>query len=64
MIQLTRLCFYPEMLGVSDASYFYYLNQSGTYEVEGTDDKKEYAETRVMHCCYDFMTFQSMLNIF
>ena len=35
------------MLGVSDASYFYYLNQSGTYEVEGTDDKKEYEETRV-----------------
>ncbi|CAB4008892.1 unconventional myosin-Ie-like isoform X2, partial [Paramuricea clavata] len=36
-----------EMLGVSDASYFFYLNQSGTYEVEGTDDKKEYEETRM-----------------
>jgi myosin-1 len=44
---VVQILFLLEMLGVSDASYFYYLNQSGTYEVEGTDDKKEYEETRV-----------------
>ena len=27
--------------------YYWYLNQSGTYSVEGTDDKKEFADTLV-----------------
>ena len=40
------------MLGVQDASYFYYLNQSGTYTVDGTNDAKEYEETRVSSHCW------------
>lgn len=36
-----------DQLGVQDASYFYYLNQSGNYTVDGMDDVKEYEETRV-----------------
>jgi hypothetical protein len=52
------------MLGVSDASYFYYLNQSGTYEVEGTDDKKEYEETRVTCHSYLYWIALSVLNCF
>ena len=35
------------MLGLTDVSYFYYLNQSGVYTVDGIDDVKEYEETRV-----------------
>ena len=27
--------------------YYWYLNQSGTYTVDGTDDKKEFEETLV-----------------
>ena len=35
------------LLGLTEPSYYYYLNQSGTYSVDGTDDVKEYEETRV-----------------
>lgn len=34
-----------ENLGIADPTYYFYLNQSGTYKVDGTDDKKEFAET-------------------
>ncbi|KAH7717055.1 unconventional myosin-If [Aphelenchoides avenae] len=34
-----------ENLGVSTADYYSYLNQSGCFRAEGTDDAKEYAET-------------------
>lgn len=34
-----------ENLGLSDPSYYNYLNQSGTYSVDGTDDVKEFEET-------------------
>lgn len=27
--------------------YYYYLNQSGTYKVDGTNDSKDYQETMV-----------------
>lgn len=27
--------------------YYSYLNQSGTYKVDGTDDRKEYQDTMV-----------------
>jgi len=37
-------------LGLTEPSYYYYLNQSGTYSVEGTNDVKEYEETRVSTC--------------
>lgn len=36
-----------ESLGIANVDYYWYLNQSGTYTVEGTDDKKEFSETRV-----------------
>ena len=36
-----------EFLGITSPDYFYYLNQSGTYNVDGTDDKKEFEETMV-----------------
>ncbi|XP_031555305.1 unconventional myosin-Ie-like isoform X2 [Actinia tenebrosa] len=32
--------------GLTDPSYYYYLNQSGTYTVDGTNDSQEYEETR------------------
>ncbi|XP_020366612.1 unconventional myosin-If [Rhincodon typus] len=34
-----------ENLGIADPTYYFYLNQSGTYKVDGTDDKKEFNET-------------------
>ncbi|KAL9988183.1 hypothetical protein ACROYT_G002593 [Oculina patagonica] len=33
-------------LGLTEPSYYYYLNQSGTYSVDGTNDVQEYEETR------------------
>lgn len=36
-----------EGLGIANVDYYYYLNQSGTYTVDGTDDKKEFEETLV-----------------
>ena len=36
-----------EQLGLTTPDYYYYLNQSGTYEVDGVDDVQEYQETRV-----------------
>lgn len=32
--------------GLGEPDYYYYLNQSGTYSVEGTNDKQEYQDTR------------------
>lgn len=46
-------------LGLTDPSYYYYLNQSGTYSVDGTDDVKEYEETRVSDCCMFVVSVQS-----
>ena len=37
----------PEALGIANVDYYYYLNQSGTYTVDGTDDKKEFDDTVV-----------------
>lgn len=45
-------------LGLTDPSYYYYLNQSGTYSVDGTDDVKEYEETRVSDCCMCVVSVQ------
>jgi len=36
-----------EALGLAEPSYYYYLNQSGTYKVQGTDDNKEFQDTWV-----------------
>lgn len=42
--------FFLENLGVSTCDYYSYLNQSGCYRAEGTDDAAEYAETLVFSC--------------
>ncbi|XP_041863106.1 unconventional myosin-If [Melanotaenia boesemani] len=34
-----------EGLGIMTPEYYYYLNQSGTYKVDGTNDNKEFQET-------------------
>lgn len=36
-----------EGLGIANVDYYWYLNQSGTYHVDGTDDKKEFQDTLV-----------------
>lgn len=36
-----------EGLGIMTPDYYNYLNQSGTYKVDGTDDRKEYQDTMV-----------------
>ena len=36
-----------EGLGIANVDYYWYLNQSGTYTVDGTDDKKEFTDTTV-----------------
>ncbi|KAL4634760.1 unconventional myosin-If-like [Arapaima gigas] len=39
-----------EALGIMTPDYFYYLNQSGTYKVDGTIDSKDFQETmEAMH---------------
>ena len=42
-----------ENLGLSEPSYFYYLNQSGVYKVDGTDDRKEFEATMVSTLCIE-----------
>ncbi|CAB1324287.1 unnamed protein product, partial [Coregonus sp. 'balchen'] len=34
-----------ETLGIMSPDYYYYLNQSGTYKVDGTNDSKDFQET-------------------
>ncbi|KAI1891615.1 hypothetical protein AGOR_G00145610 [Albula goreensis] len=39
-----------EALGIMTPDYYYYLNQSGTYKVDGTNDSKDFQETmEAMH---------------
>lgn len=42
-----------ETLGIANVDYYWYLNQSGTYTVDGTDDKKEFADTLVSSNSYN-----------
>lgn len=37
-----------EGLGLMTPDYYYYLNQSGTYKVDGTNDNKDFQETMVL----------------
>ncbi|XP_062308701.1 unconventional myosin-If [Osmerus eperlanus] len=37
-----------EALGLMTPDYYYYLNQSGTYKVDGTNDSKDFQETCTM----------------
>lgn len=32
--------------------YYYYLNQSDTYKVDGTDDRSDFSETMVSTNCH------------
>lgn len=41
-----------EGLGIMTPDYYYYLNQSGTYKVDGTNDSKDFQETMVRALCY------------
>ena len=34
-----------EQLGMTDPEYYYYLNQSGCYTVDDTNDQKDFQET-------------------
>ena len=43
----TTMCTCAEGLGIANVDYYWYLNQSGTYTVDGTDDKKEFEDTLV-----------------
>lgn len=46
---LLKWSYHSGSLGLTTPDYYYYLNQSGVYEVEGTDDAKEFQDTLV---CY------------
>uniref|UniRef100_A0A8C8FEV6 Osteoclast-stimulating factor 1 n=1 Tax=Oncorhynchus tshawytscha TaxID=74940 RepID=A0A8C8FEV6_ONCTS len=37
-----------EALGIMTPDYYYYLNQSGTYKVDGTNDSKDFQETMTL----------------
>lgn len=41
-----------EGLGIANVDYYWYLNQSGTYTVDGMDDKKDFQETMVCICSF------------
>lgn len=45
--RVTLLTTPTESLGIANVDYYWYLNQSGTYTVDGTDDKKDFQETLV-----------------
>lgn len=55
--QILFLCLVGEF-GLTEPSYYYYLNQSGTYSVDGTDDVKDYEETRVSTANLSFQEIQ------
>jgi len=41
-----KICVYlSEQLGLAEPEYYYYLNQSGCYKVDGTNDQQEFQET-------------------
>lgn len=39
--------FLSETLGLTTPDYYYYLNQTGVYKVDGTDDAAEFQDTLV-----------------
>ena len=43
-----KVVLFSDSLGLSSPEYFYFLNQGGTYKVDGTDDRKEFDATMVM----------------
>lgn len=55
--RLTCVSVHIEGLGIANVDYYWYLNQSGTYTVDGMDDKKEFQDTLVSHT-YDHTNHQ------
>lgn len=54
-----------EGLGLMTPDYYYYLNQSGTYKVDGTNDSKDFQETMVHNCgviCNVYVIFKIILS--
>ena len=44
---LWKECQQKHGLGITTMDYYYYLSLSGSYKVDGIDDKKEFQETLV-----------------
>ena len=45
-----------DALGITTPDYYFYLNQSGCYDVEGTDDKQDFRDTLVSANVLNSMT--------
>ena len=52
-----------ENLGVTTPDYYYYLNQSGTFQVDGTDDNQEFQDTLVSHFRYLSIDFGTVSGL-
>ncbi len=50
------LVFLPETLGLVTPDYYFYLNQSGAYKVDGTNDAKEFKDTLVGFFTFIFLS--------
>ena len=46
-MQMVSFFSFSESLGITTPDYYYYLFQSQTYKVDGTDDRKEFQDTLV-----------------
>lgn len=46
-IWLNYYLYFSENLGLTTPDYYNYLNQTGTYKVDGTDDVQEFKDTMV-----------------
>ena len=53
--------FFPENLGLTTPDYYNYLNQTGTYTVDGTDDVQDFKDTFV---CTDNLVVCLKLNFY
>ena len=42
---------------MANVDYYWYLNQSGTYTVDGIDDRKEFGDTLVCHSINTMMIY-------
>ena len=45
-----EIFFLVETFGLTTPDYYFYLNQSGCYDVDGVNDVQEYQDTRVILC--------------
>ena len=44
--------FFPESFGLTSPDYYFYLNQSGCYQVDGMNDVQEFKDTTVRLICH------------